>query len=871
MFAVIISERIGETSKRARDEVVVHKPKSSFTPKTKGASTFTQKEISKYQASFNLQKDEVLRLKTTFDSVQKESNAKKEDSVEYGELFIFDRHLCLEFRIFGFVKQLVLPFAEVLSLLNSGEKPNEIEVQGKGYSYVLTLPETETGAWQIMEACRRDAGAEARRTTEKSTGHGFEEKSTFEQIDKQVSEAFNEAVRSATGDNVGRDTASGRMSRPRNNFSSMQLTNDDWGLFLSGAKQRRYKHGDFVLREGENSAALFQILQGTVRVELQLKDQETAVVVGHRGPGEMFGETSLLKEGHATASIVVDSENAILVCVDGSYLEKLFLSHPSLPGRFFAFLASYQAGRLRNLTASITSGIVEVAGHGDADIPIQEIFSNPAYLGIFNKFLTNSTPDDDDARKKHTQSLAAFDFCNDVKEKYKTEPNHELMKKEATRLVSTFIDPTAPRVLDFLTADARTSIQDAVASLASATSAAGGADEMQLRAARAIFDAAQVAAIETINSNSYADFLASEHLLYILELKAKEGTVPGLPDFRLLRVLGEGGFGQVLEVVKRDSGKHYAMKMMKKDLMRKCFASSWRSKIWLEKDLMSSLNHPFMVNLAYAFQNPVFLVLVMDLVPGGDLSDYVLTKKRLTVEQVRTVMMETVVVINYCHQEMVLYRDLKPENLLIDEFGHIRLIDMGLATRMTKSQPRRMSRVGTECYMAPEVRWAKDRREPYGVSADWYTVGVLLYEFSAGDLPYENPDAKVPTYSEFKFPDPRAEDLVKLLLKQDHTQRLGCGPEGVGEIRKHPYWNGVEWDLVPLKKFESPCTGLKEGKSSKKKRQEKENAAIEVAAEYAAADAEDDQSAPVSNWDFVAPTAIIEEYMENMYHCVSAI
>lgn len=305
--------------------------------------------------------------------------------------------------------------------------------------------------------------------------------------------------------------------------------------------------------------------------------------------------------------------------------------------------------------------------------------------------------------------------------------------------------------------------------------------------------------------------------------------------------------------------------------MRKCFAGSWRQKIWLEKDLMASMNHPFMVNLAYAFQNPVFLVLVMDLVPAGDLSDYVLTKKRLTVEQVRTVIMETVCVIHYCHTQMVLYRDLKPENLLIDHLGHIRLIDMGLATRMTAKTPKRMSRVGTECYMAPEVRWAKDRRQPYGVSADWYTVGVLLYEFSAGDLPYENPEADVPKYEEFKFSDPNAQDLVKKLLIQDHNARIGSGPEGVADIQRHPYWGGIEWDLVPLKKFVSPCAELKEGKSSKKKRQEKENAAIDVAKEFAAADNEEDHSQPVENWDFVAPMAIVDEYMENMYHCVSAI
>ena len=146
--------------------------------------------------------------------------------------------------------------------------------------------------------------------------------------------------------------------------------------------------------------------------------------------------------------------------------------------------------------------------------------------------------------------------------------------------------------------------------------------------------------------------------------------MPGLPDFKLQRVLGQGGFGQVLEVVKRDCGKHYAMKVMHKEMMRRCLGSSWRKKIALEKDLMASLNHPFLVNLAYSFQNTEFLVLVMDLVPAGDLSDFVLTKKRLTADQVRFVLMEVVCVMYYCHTQMVLYRDLKPENVLIDAEGH---------------------------------------------------------------------------------------------------------------------------------------------------------------------------------------------------------
>jgi serine/threonine protein kinase len=384
-----------------------------------------------------------------------------------------------------------------------------------------------------------------------------------------------------------------------------------------------------------------------------------------------------------------------------------------------------------------------------------------------------------------------------------------------------------------------------------------------------MFDESQTMVVKMIEDNCHAEFLASDHFSYIMELKAKEGIVAGLPEFRLIRVLGQGGFGQVLEVVKRDCGKHYAMKVMHKEMMRRSLGSSWRKKIQLEKDLMASLNHPFLVNLSYAFQNTEFLVLVMDLVPAGDLSEFVLTKKRLNSDQVRFVVMEVVCVIGYCHQENVLYRDLKPENLLIDEHGHVRMIDMGLAARISKKQPKRRSRVGTDCYMAPEVRWAKDRKEPYGLSCDWYTVGVLTYEFSAGNVPYAHPEEENPHYRVHEFKDPECEDFVRRLLDQDHKTRLGCGPDGISEILDHKYWRAIEWDLVPLKKFESPCKNIK---GPPKRKKEKESLAVQIATDMSEAEREEpDMEYNVANWDFVSPTAVVEEYMENMYQCVSAI
>ena len=177
-----------------------------------------------------------------------------------------------------------------------------------------------------------------------------------------------------------------------------------------------------MLQEGHPTSALYQILQGSLRVELQLKDQAQAVVVGHRGAGEMFGETSLLKASNATASIVTDSDEAIVVCIEGAYLDSLFKTHPALPGRFFAFLAGYQARRLRSLTDLMSKDRHEVAGQNLAKVSIEDIFSNPAYMGIFRKFMTRTADEEPENRDTYAMSLAMFEFFMDVQD-YKSEPD----------------------------------------------------------------------------------------------------------------------------------------------------------------------------------------------------------------------------------------------------------------------------------------------------------------------------------------------------------------------------------------------------------------------------------------------------------------
>ena len=153
----------------------------------------------------------------------------------------------------------MLSLNEVVALLKSTEVPNTLEVQLKGLSYELTIPEDYEQAWLVMEECRRKTHAQS--TLQASSEASTVGAAVYEEVDSAVEAAFE-----APG-NVRRASAGGPQGL------NMELTEEDWKVFLAGAKQRKYKKGDYVLTEGMPTAALYQILQGTLRVELQLKDQ----------------------------------------------------------------------------------------------------------------------------------------------------------------------------------------------------------------------------------------------------------------------------------------------------------------------------------------------------------------------------------------------------------------------------------------------------------------------------------------------------------------------------------------------------------------------------------------------------------------------
>ena len=183
------------------------------------------------------------------------------------------------------------------------------------------------------------------------------------------------------------------------------------------------------------------------------------------------------------------------------------------------------------------------------------------------------------------------------------------------------------------------------------------------------------------------------------ENEQKQATL-GLDLFHIERVLGHGAFGKVFLVTRKDSGKSYAMKCVKKKMLEK---RNQVSRLKTERKIMGDVDHPFIVQLRYAFQTNDKLYMIMDFINGGELFFHLRKAKRFTEEKTRFYSAEILLALNYLHSLDIIYRDLKPENVLIDAEGHIKLTDFGLSKKFFSNEAKTFSICGTPEYLAPEI------------------------------------------------------------------------------------------------------------------------------------------------------------------------
>ncbi|NWW47466.1 KS6A3 kinase, partial [Pedionomus torquatus] len=287
----------------------------------------------------------------------------------------------------------------------------------------------------------------------------------------------------------------------------------------------------------------------------------------------------------------------------------------------------------------------------------------------------------------------------------------------------------------------------------------------------------------------------------------KEGHEKADPSqFELLKVLGQGSFGKVFLVKKisgSDARQLYAMKVLKKATLK--VRDRVRTK--MERDILVEVNHPFIVKLHYAFQTEGKLYLILDFLRGGDLFTRLSKEVMFTEDDVKFYLAELALALDHLHSLGIIYRDLKPENILLDEEGHIKLTDFGLSKESIDHEKKAYSFCGTVEYMAPEVV----NRRGHTQSADWWSFGVLMFEMLTGTLPFQGKDRKETMTLILKaklgmpqFLSPEAQSLLRMLFKRNPANRLGAGPDGVEEIKRHAFFSKIDWNKLYRREIHPP-------------------------------------------------------------------
>lgn len=275
-----------------------------------------------------------------------------------------------------------------------------------------------------------------------------------------------------------------------------------------------------------------------------------------------------------------------------------------------------------------------------------------------------------------------------------------------------------------------------------------------------------------------------------------------IEDFELLKVVGKGSFGKVMQVRKNDTHRIYALKTIRKAHI---ISRSEVAHTLAERSVLAQINNPFIVPLKFSFQSPEKLYLVLAFVNGGELFHHLQREQRFDVNRARFYTAELLCALECLHGFNVVYRDLKPENILLDYSGHIALCDFGLCKMDMKDEDRTNTFCGTPEYLAPELLLGQG----YDKSVDWWTLGVLLYEMLTGLPPYydENTNEMYrKILSEpLHFPGPEivplpAKDLLIQLLDRRPEHRLGA--KGPSEIKAHPFFNAIDWRKLLQRRYD---------------------------------------------------------------------
>lgn len=610
------------------------------------------------------------------------------------------------------------------------------------------------------------------------------------------------------------------------------------GALLNSAELRKYKAGDTIIENGTKHMTLFNLAKGKVAVEVQRLNEDTQLMQSVKiltlYEGAIFGEMSFLNGDVACAAVVAEVPCELYEIKATTVDAMLADGGQATQAAFYRHLGTYLTHRVRQLTAMVGEALASRV----IEVPLEEVLSNGVFFLLFKRFL-------EEKRLVDKRVLSFLEGLN----QYLDMPANADQLAYGRKLHAQFLAKGADGLGINVPGDALSSVTEQLRSDAVPP--------------RSLFAPVLDVVLASLQVNAYRLFSQSSAFQALLDLKVRETAVPAVTDFKLLQILGEGYEGKVLQARKKDCGVCYALKVLDKKILAS------RSRRWMLhcsrelECLKLCANHPYVVGLAYSFQTPQYLYMVQEYLPNQTFAAYLDNHEGhpVALHEIRFCCAELACGLHHIHSMDIVYRDLKPANVLIDDEGHMRIVDFGMASLLDPETKRRKSVCGTKRYMAPEMK----EKIPYNASVDWYSLGVLILDCQGR-----------PQYGERmqrEWAAARLDRLVDELLVKNPDKRLGCDGRGFSGLQAHPFFADVDWSVVDMRKWPSPLRWEwyrreNDVAMSRQFRNGEDLTNVIDKLQTLVLDAHGQpESGPgeVPDWDFVNPRAVYREYVSSPY------